>query len=248
MHSHSGLRILAVGVGDTFSERHKTASLLLECEGVRLAIDCPDRYRGALRDASRGRLGLEDIDHVLITHVHGDHVNGLEGVAFYKHFVQGSRTRLAISPDLRGVLWEQRLRAPMGTLWDGARYREMGFDDYFEPTELPWGRPIQLGPFEITTRRTKHHVPTTALFVRAGGRSFGYSADTAFDPELVAFLARADIVAHETNYGPAHTSYSDLAALPAEIRDRMRLVHYPDAFDVDASTIACLREGDVLEL
>jgi hypothetical protein len=37
-----------------------------------------------------------------------------------------------------------------------------------------------------------------------------------------------------------------LAALPAETRARMCLVHYPDELDTTASTIPALREGDVL--
>jgi hypothetical protein len=34
--------------------------------------------------------------------------------------------------------------------------------------------------------------------------------------------------------------------LPAELRARMRLIHYPDAFDVASSVITPLREGDIL--
>jgi len=39
-----------------------------------------------------------------------------------------------------------------------------------------------------------------------------------------------------------------LAALPAELRARMRLVHYADTFDAASSVIATLREGDILRL
>jgi ribonuclease BN (tRNA processing enzyme) len=83
--------------------------------------------------------------------------------------------------------------------------------------------------------------------VEAGGRTLGYSADTAFDPELIAFLEPADLIIHETNFGPAHTPYSALAALPAELRAKMRLIHYADGFDTEASNIVALREGEVLE-
>ena len=37
-----------------------------------------------------------------------------------------------------------------------------------------------------------------------------------------------------------------VAALPETLRGRMRLVHYPDAFDPASSAIAVLHEGDVL--
>jgi ribonuclease BN (tRNA processing enzyme) len=93
-----------------------------------------------------------------------------------------------------------------------------------------------------------HHVPTSALFIEAAGRTLGYSADTAFDPELIAFLEPADLVIHETNLGPAHTPYAALAQLPAELRAKMRLIHYMDGFDCAASSITCLCEGEVLRV
>lgn len=241
--------VIVVGVGDTFSEKHHTTALLLHCDGFYLAIDCPDTYRSVLRSAaeSSGRaLSLTDIDHVLITHVHGDHMNGLEGVAFYKRFAEAKRVRLVTSPEVRSVIWDERLKASMSALWDGQQFKQLGFDDYFEHLPLSWSSEIVVGPFRIRARRTLHHVPTSALFIEAAGRTLGYSCDTAFDPALIAFLEPADLIIHETNLGPAHTPYSALAALPETLRAKMRLIHYPDGFDIAASTIKALREGDVL--
>jgi ribonuclease BN (tRNA processing enzyme) len=82
--------------------------------------------------------------------------------------------------------------------------------------------------------------------IEAAGRTLGYSSDTAFDPKLISFLEPADLIVHETNLGPAHTPYAALAALPAELRARMRLIHYSDGFDAAASNITALREGEVL--
>lgn len=246
----SDFEIFVLGVGDTFSEKHHSTAVLLACDGFLLAIDCPDMYRGVLRDSSErcGRaLQLSDIDHFLITHVHGDHMNGLEGVAFYKHFVDGKPVELLCSRELRASIWDQRLAATMGVLWNGEAFREMAFESYFRHHELPWGEDTQVGPFRIRTRRTIHHVPTSALFIEAAGRTLGYSSDTAFDPDLIAFLAPADLIIHETNLGPAHTPYASLATLPEDLRRKMRLIHYPDAFDIETSVIRPLREGEVLQ-
>jgi hypothetical protein len=91
-------------------------------------------------------------------------------------------------------------------------------------------------------------VPTTALLVRAGGRCLGYSADTAYDPGLIEWLAAADLVIHETGEGGLHTPYADLAALPAGLRAKMRLIHYPDDFNLTASTIEPLSQGRCYEV
>jgi ribonuclease BN (tRNA processing enzyme) len=171
-------------------------------------------------------------------------MNGLEGVAFWKRFAEGKRLTLHTTSDVRAVLWDQRLRAPMEHLWDGKTMRTLGFDEYFDFRAAPWDRSCDVGPFRVTLRRTIHHVPTSAMLVEAGGRTLGYSADTAFDPTLIEFLARADVIVHETNLGPAHTAYTDLLTVPQEIRARMRLIHYPDSFDPGESEIPCLAEGE----
>jgi hypothetical protein len=40
--------------------------------------------------------------------------------------------------------------------------------------------------------------------------------------------------------------YEALAALEPELRSRMRLIHYPDNFDIEGSRIAPLRQGERL--
>jgi ribonuclease BN (tRNA processing enzyme) len=249
------VKLYVLGVGDTFTEKHVTHALLLEADGFRLAIDCPDSYRRVLRaardkagPAHDGVLDLFGIDDVLVTHVHGDHMNGLEGVAYFKYFAQKKPLQLHTIAPVKEALWEQRLVASMGTLWDGQEFKTKSFDEYFAWNEVALDDTTTIGPFTITARMTKHHVPTSALLVEHGGRSIGISSDTAFDPSLVAFLARADLIVHETNYGPAHTAYADLLTLDESIKNKMHLIHYPDEFDVDGSAIAALREGQVIEL
>ena len=110
----STFETVVLGVGDAFSERYRPTSLLLSYDDFFLAIDCPDMYRSVLKEASAisGRqLSLSAIDHVLITHVHGDHMNGLEGVGFYKRYAEGknrgaSRSLLERAADV--VIKERR--------------------------------------------------------------------------------------------------------------------------------------------
>jgi len=246
------VRVFVLGVGDTFSEKHVTHSLLLEHEGFRLAIDCPDSYRRVLRQArdvnAAKELDLFAIDDVLVTHVHGDHMNGLEGVGYFKHFAQKKPLGLHTIAPVKEGLWSGRLALPMGRLWNGSTFRELAFEDYFAWNEVALDRETKIGPFTVSARLTKHHVPTSALFVEAGGVKLGISSDTAFDPELIAWLARADLVIHETNYGPAHTAYADLLGLDEAVKKKMRLIHYPDEFDLTKSEIACVTEGQVIAL
>ncbi len=245
-----GFELIVLGVGDAFSQCRYPAALLLSCEGYLLAIDCPDRYRAVLHDASKrsGRsLDLARIDDFLITHVHGDHMSGIEMIGFYKRFVEGGeRIRLHTTEEVREVIWDERLKGSMGVLSDGRETRQMVFEDFFDYRPLDWQGNNRVGPFSLNIRRTKHHVPTTALMIEASGRKLGYSCDTAFDPELIAFLEPADLIVHETNFGPCHTDIEQLNGLSTALRRKMRLIHYPDEFERDCSDIVPLDEGEII--
>ncbi len=236
-----------LGVGDAFSARWYSSCLLLEHEGRRVLLDCPHPIRKMLREATEplgARIDLDAIEGVALTHLHADHVSGLEGYAYYSFFLLHRRASVLAHPSVSERLWDACLAAGMDHLGEpgtpGARRATL--EDYFELVSVEEGAPARFGPFEIECRRTRHHVPTTAFRIRAGGRTLGYSADTAFDPSLVEWLSEADLFVHETNYG-IHTPYASLAALPAELRARMRLIHYPDDFDLAASAIEPLEPG-----
>ena len=175
---------------------------------------------------------------------HGDHVNGLECFGFYKRFVERQRPTLCMAEPVRAELWDGRLRAAMRQLKAAAgESHALTLDDYFDIRVLRPGGPEQVGPFQIEIRPTIHHIPCYALRIIARGRTLAYSCDTSFDPALIEWLASgSDLIVHETNYG-THTPYESLLALPADIRRRMRLIHYPDDFDVGRSQIECLQQG-----
>lgn len=243
----SGLRFLTVGIGDAFSALHYSCCLALEAEGRWLLVDCPHPLRKMLHEASMSAgvtLDIDDLDGVVVTHLHADHSSGLEGLGYYSHFVVGRRARLLMHPAVQERLWEGHLAAGMERLIEPETWREhrVGLDDYFEIVPLSEESTVELGPFRVECRRTVHHVPTTALRIQAGGRTLGISSDTTFDRGLIDWLAPSDLIIHETNLG-VHTDYEQLVALPEELRARMRLIHYPDFFDIAGSEIEALVQG-----
>lgn len=224
-----------VGVGDGFSRDHWGTSFLCRKDDFVLAVDCPDAYRRALRDADfahRGEpLDAQHVDALFLTHLHGDHVNGLEMVLAYRKFVAGGKLPLYTTPEVAHALWPRRLEVSLGVLFDGTDYNEMSLADFVDLHVVPWGEPTPAGPFELTTRRTIHHIPTAGVRVSDGTATLGYSCDTAWDPQHIAWLEDADLIVHETSLGPAHTPLHELMALPPQLREKMLIVHYPDFFE-----------------
>ncbi len=246
------MRLLPLGVGDAFTARYYSTCLAVEHDDHWILVDCPHPIQKMLREATVQAgltLGPERIEAVVLTHLHADHCSGLESFAFFLRFVQQRKLPLYLHRDVLEELWQGHLAAGMRHLQPavGAPPIEMHLDDYFDVHLLEEGRAVPCGPFSLECRHTLHHIPTTALRITAAGQTLGHSADTSFDPTLIEWLSTADLVVHETNHG-THTPYSALAALPAPLRQKMRLVHYPDEFDVEASVIAPLRQGELVDV
>ena len=284
------LKLHVLGVGDAFTGRYHNACLCIEepSSGLRLQVDCPPAFPRVLAD-HRARSGSDlsawNIDHLLLTHLHGDHCGGTEAFLYLRRFVLQKKPTLYGAAEVLSELWPTRLRGGMERLLLGAPeftaaelaarlgtaptaldspererqmlqapgpLKELGLLDYTDRVDLQPGV-TRIGPLLIERRFTRHHIPTTAIRVSLDQGTarprplLGYSADTAFDPDLIAWLAEADLIIHETNFG-VHTPLASLLQLPAALRSRMRLIHYPDLLDPDTSPIECLREGQILSL
>ncbi|MDB5352736.1 MAG: hypothetical protein JWN86_3983 [Planctomycetota bacterium] len=247
--SSTGLRFVCLGVGDAFSARWYSSCLAIESGGTWLLLDCPHPIRKILREAGEAcgeRLDIDIVSAVLLTHMHGDHVSGLEGFGFYSYFAL-NRPAVVLTHDLvRETLFTHYFAIAEESL----RYTSESapptitakLTDLFDVRTLSDTTTNGFGPFRIECRRTIHQVPTFAMKIRAGDRCLGVSADTAYDPGLIAWLSEADLIIHETNLGP-HTPYEKLAALPEALRRKMRLTHYTDDFDRARSVIEPLEPG-----
>ena len=83
------MQVLILGVGDAFTKQHFNTSALIEHNGRYILLDCPAPINRVLNDAmsiSGWKVGIESIDDIFITHLHGDHCSGLEAFGFWRFF------------------------------------------------------------------------------------------------------------------------------------------------------------------
>lgn len=246
------MKALILGVGDAFTIQSFGSSAVVEGPGGYLLIDCPDLIHRALHQASAAsgwNVKAADIDDIIITHLHGDHCNGLESFGFHRLVLrlQGRQTtlpRLHTHPEAAARIWERLAPAMDAPLTKGGHPSTL--EDYFDVRILTPGVPATIAGLRIESRYTIHPIPTIGLRLSDGPSTLGWSGDTVYDPAHIAWLASADLIVHEANLGPAHTHIELLNALPDELRARMRLTHIIDGYDTASSDIPPLAEGEVL--
>ena len=237
------LQTVALGVGGAFSQTYYSTAIVVRASSGTLLIDCPHPIRKMLREAElTPPVDIGDLDAVLVSHLHADHSSGLEGLLFYSRFHLHKKAVLAAHDAVLERLWPHHLAAGMDSLELDGKQVSLTLEDYAEVLHLQSTGRTAVAGFEVACRRTQHHVPTFAFKIYADDRILGFSADTAFDGELIDWLSECDLILHETNEG-IHTPYEQLLSLDISIQQKMRLIHYPDHFNLEEARIAPMRQG-----
>jgi ribonuclease BN (tRNA processing enzyme) len=249
------MRVLILGVGDAFTRLHFGSSALLEAPDGYVLLDCPDPIHRVVHEAasrSGWRVGIPDIDDILLTHLHGDHCNGLESFGFTHRIRRAdsgaaptpARPRIHTSRPAADRLWE-RLGPAMDARATGSR-RTLA--DFFDVRVIEPDTTATVAGLSVRCRFTKHPLPTIGLLISDGSATLGWSSDTSFEPAHLEWLGGADLIVHECNVGPAHTPIEALNDLPIGLRGRIRLIHLPDDFKESSTDMKPLQAGEVLAL
>ena len=156
------MRVLILGVGDAFTRRHFGSSVLIEAPGGHVLIDCPDPIHRVLAEATAQagwNVEATDINDVILTHLHGDHCNGLESFAFVHRIAAADSgpPRLHTSPLTAERLWERLAPAMDGAGFDGPPTRTL--ETFFDLHVMePEQEPARIAGLTVRCRYTSHPV------------------------------------------------------------------------------------------
>lgn len=218
-----------LGAGNAAAaDRLGSASAVLESDAEPLLmIDCGQEALAAYLDAYAGiPLAL------FITHVHMDHVAGLERLFFAARFdtTVCGRVRLYVPAPLVPYL-QARVADYPGVLAEGGS----NFWDAFQLIPVSrgfWHRDLWFDVFAV-----RHHAPGTAFGLRLRG-SLVYTGDTRPIPEVLACHAdEHELIAHDCALigNPSHSGLDDLEReYGVDLLDRLLIYHYGSAAEATA--------------
>lgn len=114
------MKITVVGCGNAFSAENFNQSFLVEEDGRKMLIDCGYQVPKALAFQN---IDFKTIDDIYISHLHADHIGGLEYFAFLRYDWQKkprkapeNAPRLIGNVHLLENLWEKSLRGGLESM------------------------------------------------------------------------------------------------------------------------------------
>ncbi len=248
--SHIPLRVRFLGSGDNFGSGGRfQACIFVEAADERFLFDCGASSLIAMR---RYGVSTEQVDVILISHLHGDHFGGIPFFLLDAQLIS-RRTKPLIIAGPPGLT--ERTRVLMEAMYPGMASVTRNFPVHY--VEMEAEQPVRIGDLTVTPFDVIHGsgAPSYALRVNCSGRILSYSGDTEWTDTLVRVAADADLFICESYFYDKrmknHINYRTLQGHKAEMTSkRIILTHLGEDLlsrlpDVE---MECAEDGKILEL
>ncbi|SDN52962.1 Ribonuclease BN, tRNA processing enzyme [Paenibacillus sp. yr247] len=219
------MKVTFLGCGDGFSIEQGHNSALLTFADTNLCIDFPESNHLGLHQLG---MKLNQVENIFVTHLHEDHINGLQKLALFHRVYPGkAKPKLYVPAGLIEDLW-QCLRHGLELTTRGKRV----FEDYFDIECVEKDFTVTGVQFELVQTL---HVPEMLSYGLLCKPHFYFSGDTRLDESYIRdIVEEVQTIFHECHMQddqlPSHTSLEELLTLPKSIQSKMILMHYVDDY------------------
>jgi ribonuclease BN (tRNA processing enzyme) len=236
------VRITVLGKSPAWQDADGACSgYLVQDADYRLLLDCGNGVFSKLRRFC----DYIDVDAVVISHLHADHI--LDLIPFASALTYAPRQQPVPVDRWPGTDNPARplLYVPAGggealrRIGVASGMREGHVEGAFELCEYDPGDVLELGDLRVRFHRVPHFLPTCAVEVASGTGRFTYGADSAPNDELVRFADGTDLLLIEATLprpereGPrGHLTPSEAGEHGSRARvGRLVLTHISDELD-----------------
>lgn len=217
------MKLTVVGFwGGYPGKEEATSGYLLEEDGFKLLIDCGS---GVLSQVQK-YTSLDDIDAVILSHYHHDHIADIGPLQFARH--------------IQTFLKDDYQTLPIyGHAMNRDGFNKLSFHDATKGVHYSLQQPLAIGPFKINFIETKHPEPCAAMAITHDEVKIVYTADTSLFDDLITFSTNADLLiaecslyAQQNGESMGHMNSRDVGYLAkqAGVKDLLltHLPHYGD--------------------
>lgn len=182
------MKLQFLGSGDAFGSGGRfNTCMFVDTDSSAFLIDCGASSLIAMK---RFKVNSNDIETILITHLHADHFGGLPFFILDAQFFAKRADPLTIAgpPGIRQCLLEAQDIFFPGSSQTKQRF-ELQFIEWASGVTTPIG-PLNVTPFEVDHDDV---APFFALRIEVDGRILAYSGDSEWRNELIAVGREADL-------------------------------------------------------
>lgn len=230
-----------LGTGNAFSRAadNYNNNALIRTEKGYIMIDCGSTAPQALHE-----LGIKpwEILGVIITHMHGDHVGGLEQLIWERYYTGARGPGFLCTPVVTSASVMNQLSSYLEavlnpfTMLDGSYSKDWQYN-LVEPYIVEQSTSFVVSNVNLTLDRVNHvsgqRSDKPAYSVTIEGRTY-YSSDTVFNMDNIERLANDPSITtifHECSFSPryvgtVHTHYEELLTLSDLARKKIVLMHH----------------------
>jgi phosphoribosyl 1,2-cyclic phosphodiesterase len=218
MADHFSIYFSGVGSAAAVTTLGAASAVLLKNTQPFLLIDCGpgvvEQYRARFQCLPQS---------IFITHLHMDHIAGLETLFFSRRFSEHTYLiRLYVPANLIALLCERIANYP-GVLAEGGE----NFWDVFQL--IPVMETFYVDGTALQSIAVRHHAPKSAYGLYLPGYCF-FTGDTRPVPEILQHVIdQRAVIFHDCGLhsNPSHTGLDDiLREYPAALRKRIYAYHY----------------------
>jgi len=229
------MKITFLGSGSAFTlpDENYNSNILISENNKNLLYDA-----GITIPASLHSKGLipQDIDNIFISHLHSDHIGGLEYIAqrtYFEVYKFGfsefgcMKPNLFSSGNLLEEAWNNTLKG--GLEYINGEIKELS--EYFKLNNVKEGNLFYLDDIAIAPIETKHSegMKSFALMIY-GDKNIFITGDTQFDEDLFSEYNESDMIFQDCEFANypngVHAQFHQLCTLDKEIKAKMWLYHY----------------------